>query len=99
MMVFCRAHTIVHTVFCLGLRLVGVGLMWTWSLFLHWSRIEEFVIYIGSVDELCHSPPMGIGSADTSQPPKGEICMDKLLLKVHKREKFFGSDFEFFTIL
>ena len=51
--------------------------MWTWSLFLHWSRIDEFVLGLKSVDELCHSPPMGIYSADTSQPPKGEICMDK----------------------
>ncbi len=24
---------------------------------------------------------------------------DAAILKVHKREKFFGSDFEFFTIL
>jgi hypothetical protein len=45
---------------------VGVGLMWTWSLFLHWSRIDEFMLELKSVDELCHSPPMGIGSADTS---------------------------------
>jgi hypothetical protein len=30
-----------------------------------------------SVDELCRSPPIEIGSADTSQPPKGETCMDK----------------------
>ncbi len=58
---------------------MGVGLMWTWSLFLHWSRIDEFMLGLKSVDELCHSPPMGIGSADTSQLPKGEICMDKSL--------------------
>jgi hypothetical protein len=77
MMIFCRAHTVVHTIFCFGSCLVGVGLMWTWGLFLHWSRIDEFVLGLKSVDELCHSPPMGIGSADTSQPPKGEICMDK----------------------
>ena len=77
MMVFCRAHTVVHTIFCLGSCLVGVGLMWTWSLFLHWSRIDEFVFGLKSVDELCQSPPMGISSADTSQPPKREICMDK----------------------
>jgi hypothetical protein len=48
-------------------------------LFLHWSRIDEFVLGLKSVDELCHSPPMGIGSANTSQLPKGEICMDKSL--------------------
>ncbi len=42
-----------------------------------WSKIDEFVFGLKSVDELCHSPPMGIGSADTSQPPKGEICKDK----------------------
>jgi hypothetical protein len=77
MMTFCRAHTVVHTIFCLGSCMVGVGLMWTWSLFFHWSRIDEFVLGLKSVDELCHSPPMGISSADTSQPPKGEICMDK----------------------
>jgi hypothetical protein len=48
------------------------------SLFLHWSRIDEFVLrLIKSVDELCHFTPMGIGIADTSQPPKGDICMDK----------------------
>jgi hypothetical protein len=58
----------------------GVGLMWTWSLFLRWSRIDEFVLGLKSVDELCHSTPMapmGISSAETSQPPKGEICIDK----------------------
>ncbi len=76
MIIFYRAHTVVHTIFCLGYCLVGVGLMWTWSLFLHWSRIDEFVLGLKSVDELCHSPPMGI---DTSQLPKGEICMDKSL--------------------
>jgi hypothetical protein len=27
------------------------------------------------------------------------ILIDVYCLKVHKREKFFGSDFEFFTIL
>ncbi len=27
------------------------------------------------------------------------FCMKSVVLKVHKREKFFGSDFEFFTIL
>jgi hypothetical protein len=68
---------IVHTILCLGFCLVGVGLMWTWSLFLHWSRIDEFVLGLKSKDELCHSPPKGTGSADTSQPPKGEICKDK----------------------
>ncbi len=26
------------------------------------------------------------------------VC-NEMILKVHKREKFFGSDFEFFTIL
>jgi hypothetical protein len=77
LMIFCGAHTVVHTIFCLGSCLVGVGLMWTWSLILHWSRIDEFVLGLKSVDKLCHSPPMGIGGADTSQPPKGEICMDK----------------------
>jgi hypothetical protein len=63
MMVFCRAHTVVHTIFCLEFCLVGVGLMWTWS------RVDEFVLGLKSVAELCHSPPMGMGSADTSQPP------------------------------
>jgi hypothetical protein len=29
----------------------------------------------------------------------GKNCVKMLVLKVHKREKFFGSDFEFFTIL
>ena len=76
MMVFCWAHIVVHTIFYLGFCLVGVGLMWIWSSFLHWSRIDEFVFGLKSVDDLCHFPPMGIGSADTSQPPKGEICMD-----------------------
>ncbi len=70
MMVFCRAHTVL-TILCLEFCLVGVGLMWTWSLFLHWSTIDEFVLGLKSVDELCHSPPMGIGSADTSQTAHG----------------------------
>jgi hypothetical protein len=52
MMVFCRAHIVVHTIFCLGFCLEGVGLMWTWSLILHWSRIDEFVFGLKSVDEL-----------------------------------------------
>ncbi len=30
-----------------------------------------------------------------SKPKKSQTCVP---LKVHKREKFFGSDFEFFTI-
>jgi hypothetical protein len=77
MMIFSRAHTVVHTIFCLGFCLVGVGLMWTWNLFLNWNRIDEFVLGLKSVDELCHSPLMGIGSADNSQPLRGEICMDK----------------------
>ncbi len=77
MMVFCRAHTVEHTIFCLGFGLVGVGLIWTRSWFLHWSNIDEFVLRLKSVDELCHFTPMGIGIADTSQPPKGDICMDK----------------------
>jgi hypothetical protein len=68
---FCRADTVVHTKFCLRFCLVGVGLMWTWSLFLHWSRIDEFVLGLKSVDELCHSHPMGTGNADANQPSKG----------------------------
>jgi hypothetical protein len=75
MRVFCRAHTVVHTIFCLGFCLVGVGLMWTWSLFLHWSRIDEFLLGLKSVGELCHSPPMGIGSADTiANRPRGRFA-------------------------
>jgi hypothetical protein len=71
MLVFCRAHTVVHTIFCL----VGVGLMWTWSLFLHWSKIDEFVLGLKLADELCHSPPIGIdGSADTiANRPRGRF--------------------------
>jgi hypothetical protein len=77
MMVFCIAHTVAHTIFCLGFCLVDVGLMRTWSLFLPWSRIYEFVLGLKLVDKLCHSPTSGFGSANTSLPPKGEICMDK----------------------
>ncbi len=29
----------------------------------------------------------------------GQFLIQIFYLKVHKREKFFGSDFEFFTIL
>jgi hypothetical protein len=36
---------------------------------------------------------------DHRQPGTVGKSKIKLILKVHKREKFFGSDFEFFTIL
>jgi hypothetical protein len=75
MMIFCRAHTVVHTIFCLGSCLVGVGLVWTLSLFLHWSGIDEFVLGLKSVDELCHSPPMGIGIVRTlANRPRGRFA-------------------------
>jgi hypothetical protein len=80
MMTFCRVHTVVHTRFCLGPCLVSVGLMWTWSLVLHWSKIDEFVLGLKLVDELCHSPPMGIGSSNTSQPPKGGVLHGQISL-------------------
>ncbi len=40
---------------------------------LQWSRINEFVLGLKSVEELCHSPPMGIGHYSTAQ---GGFCMD-----------------------
>jgi hypothetical protein len=49
-----------------------------------------------------------IGLMNTSEKTKMKVVLYKrimttspirLLLKVHKREKFFVSDFEFFTIL
>jgi hypothetical protein len=40
------AHTVVHTIFCLGSCLVGVGLMWTWSLYRYTSvPIEDEWLY------------------------------------------------------
>ncbi len=41
-MIFCIAHTVVHTIFCLGSCLVGVGLMWTWSLFMHGAELMSW---------------------------------------------------------
>ncbi len=75
MMIFCRAHTVVHSIFIISC-FVGVGLMWTWSLFLHWSRIDEFVIGLNSADELCHFPPMGIGSVEwtLANRPRGRFA-------------------------
>jgi hypothetical protein len=66
------SHTILMMVFCLRFCLEGVGLLWTWSLFLHWSRIDEFLFGLKSVDELCYSPP---GSADTiANRPRGRFA-------------------------
>jgi hypothetical protein len=71
-----------HTVVCiynilLGILHGGCRLDVDVELVFALGRIDEFVLGLKSVDESCHSPPMGIGSADTGQPPKGEICMDK----------------------
>jgi hypothetical protein len=57
---------------------MGVGLMWTLSVFLQWNRTDEYIV-LGSksVQSNCTTlPHMAIGSADTSLLPKGKICMD-----------------------
>jgi hypothetical protein len=69
MMVFCGAHTVLSSRYNILLVVLLDG-----------CRLDvdlELVLGLKSVDEFCHSSPMGIGGADTSQPPKGEICMDK----------------------
>jgi hypothetical protein len=43
----------------------------------------KFVLGLKSVDELCHSPPMGIGSEDTSQG--GDTYFVQIWIKyIHK---------------
>jgi hypothetical protein len=49
-------------------KLVSLGAI----IFCLWLRLK-------SVEGLNHSPPMGIGSADTIQPAKGEICIESTL--------------------
>jgi hypothetical protein len=57
----------------------GCGLE-TW---MHWSCIDEIVIGFKSAEEFYPSPPLGVGSADTSQLPK---------------EKNFHGQFQYFQI-
>ncbi len=77
MMVFCTciAQTVVLTIFCLGFCLVGVGLMWTWSLFLHWSRNDEFVLGLKSVDQNGNRA----SNYKIHQSMKEKVCQYKLL--------------------
>ncbi len=53
--------------------------MWTWSLFWHWSIIDEFVLGLMSVDELCRSPLIWIGIVRTlaNRPREWFACTAK----------------------
>jgi hypothetical protein len=44
---------------------------------LFWTCIDVIVVRVDVSREIEPLSPMGIDGADTSQPPKGEICMDK----------------------
>ncbi len=44
---------------------------------LFWSCIDVIVIRVKVSRGIEPFSPMGIDSADTRQPPNGEICMDK----------------------
>jgi hypothetical protein len=58
-------YTIVRLGFACGLS-AGCGLE-SW---MHWSCIDEIVIWFKSVEELYPSSPLRVDSADTSQLPK-----------------------------
>jgi hypothetical protein len=48
---------------------------------LFWSCIDVIVVRVVSTQQRIVSfYPIGIDTVDTSQPPNGEICMDKLHL-------------------
>ncbi len=45
--------------------------------FLFWSCIDVIVVRVKVSRRIVSFSPMGIDSADTSQPPNEEICMEK----------------------
>ncbi len=67
---------ILHTLILLG----GCMVVWTWSgleAFLFWSCIDTIVVRVKVSRGIVPFFPMGIDSADTSQPLIGEACIDK----------------------
>jgi hypothetical protein len=59
------------------------------------NQIHNFISSSGSGSDFLTS--YGSGSGSTSQ--KVTVPVPQRCLKVHKREKFLGSDFEVFAIL
>ncbi len=67
------SHAILMTAWLLGWCRLDVDLELFFALEQNWwvcfrVKVSRWIVPFS---------PMGIGSADTSQPPKGEICMDK----------------------
>ncbi len=57
----------------------GREVVWSMEVFLFFFRscIDVIVVRVKVSRGIVSFSPMGIDSADISQPPNGEICMDK----------------------
>jgi hypothetical protein len=74
-LVLRRVNFILYIVFCLGVAW-WCGRELVWKLACFGSALTWLWLGLKSAGELCHSP-LGIDSADNSQQPNGEICIDK----------------------